>query len=509
MVLNHCFSVYLSMGDKDINKNDFSILDYSHEVRNPLSGIIEMLDILKDTDLDEDQDSLVRSIRAQNKKLLSTLSNILEYSELIGGNTRVATEQILVYPFFSNIFQELFKYFRKNKIRLCYFLPEELMGIALFDPILVKQIILDLGKHLVDKGKRYVVELHIFAYDEKLVFEFHYSSTNKEEAGIDRVVAEREGVGFVLIEGLVRLIGGEIEYVEHEKLSFILPIVKTPLIKSSIKDVKNQILDDKKIIFYNFSSDVCGYIKKQLMRWGMELKVVEDEFNPAKWRGNDERYQVIAIDISHTRSSDFKVIDNVRQASNLPVILFKDAMNDTQKFLALQKDVVVVYKPVSAKDLNIIFEAVFKSEVNGLRQTMRQPNIMVSERREILKILIVEDEGNNQHVLAKYLSKLHLKADLVSNGMEAIKFYEAYRYDLILIDINIPGIDGVDTIRIIKNLYKEHVPYVIAITADEIKGDRSAYKAAGMDDYLFKPVNIIELQKKIADFIFHLTRLNE
>ena len=509
MLLNHCFSVYLNMGDKNTNKHDFSVLDYSHEVRNPLNGIIGMLDMLKDTDLDENQDSLVRSIQTQNKQLLSTLTNILEYSKLISGNTTVVTEQILIYPFFSKVFQELFQYFRKNRIRLCYFLPEELVGIALIDPILIKQIILDLGKHIVEKGKRYIIELHVHTYDEQLVFEFNYSSTNKDEAAIDRIATERKGISFVLIEGLVRLVNGEVKFVHHEKVSLTLPIVKTPLIKSGIKDTKNRILDEKKIIFYNFSSDVCGYIKRQLMRWGMELNVVEDEFNPDKWKNNDENYQLIAIDISHTRSNDFKVIDKVRQASDLPIILFKDAINDTQKFSALQKDVVVVYKPVSAKDLSLIFEAVLKSEVNVLRQIMRQPNSIVSEYKDALKILIVEDEKINQHVLIKYFNKLHLKADIASNGREAIRLYEIYRYDLILMDINMPGIDGVETTRIIKELCKEHIPYIIAITADGLKGDRSTYIAAGMDDYLFKPVNIIELQKKIADFIFHLTRLNE
>ena len=511
MVLNHCFSVYLSMGDKDINKNDFSILDYSHEVRNPLNSIIRMLDMLKDTDLDEDQDSLVRSIQSQNKQLLSTLTNILEYSKLISGHTVAAKEQILIFPFFSKVFHELFQYFRKNKIRLCYFLPEELVGIALIDPILIKQIILYLGEHIVEKGKRYVVELHIHVYDEQLVFEFNYSPTKVEDAVIDRVVAERKGISFVLIDGLVKLVGGEIEFIQHEKLSLLLklPIVKIPLLKSSIKDKKNQILNHKKIIFYNFSSDVCGYIKRQLMRWGMELDAIEDEFNPTKWKDNDANYQVIAIDISHTRSNDFKIIDKVRQASKLPIILFKDAINDTQKFLALQKDVVVVYKPVSAKDLTLIFEAVFKFEVNELRQIMRQSNTTVSEYKDTLKILIVEDEPMNNHVLSKYFSKLHLKFDIASNRREAIKLYERYRYDLILMDINMPGLDGVETTRILKSLCKEHTPYIIAITADSLKGNRNTYKVESMDDYLFKPVNINELQKKIADYVFQFTHLNQ
>jgi len=498
------------MNEKKENTRSFSILDYSHEVRNPLNGITGMLDMLKDTDLDENQDSLVRSIQAKNKKLQFTLNNILEYSKLISGRTSVVKEQILVYPFFSKIFHELFQYFRKNKIRLCYFLPEELVGIALIDPILVKQIIFDLGRHIVEKGNKYVVDLHIHIYLDQLVFEFNYSSLNDDESEIDKVANDIEGISFVFTEGLVRLVGGDIEFFQDDMLSLSLklPIVKSPLLKSDFKDSKSQILDNKKIIFYNFSSDVCGYIKRQLMRWGMELKAVEDEFNPSKWKDNDSKYQVIAIDTSHSRNNDFKVIDKVRKVSQLPIVLFKDSINDSQKFLALQKDVVVVYKPVSAKDLTLIFEAILKSEVNELRQIMRQSKSLVSEYKDALKILIVEDERINQKVLNKYFDKLHLKADIASNGKEAIELYEIYHYDLILMDINMPGIDGVETTKVIKELCEEHTPYVIAITADGLKGDINTYKAAGMDDYLFKPVNVMELQRKIADYIFELTRLN-
>ncbi|NOR87854.1 MAG: response regulator, partial [Bacteroidales bacterium] len=110
-------------------------------------------------------------------------------------------------------------------------------------------------------------------------------------------------------------------------------------------------------------------------------------------------------------------------------------------------------------------------------------------------------ERINQRVMNEYLQKLHLHADYASNGQQALKMYMENRYDLIFMDIQMPIMDGVKATREIRASNKDHYPYIVAITADALKGDKESYTTAGMDDYLFKPVLLEGIQSAISKFI--------
>lgn len=498
------FFVYLNMEESNGYKTNepFFLADYSHEIRNPLNGITGLIEILKDSGLNSEQKSLLKSMQIKNSQLQLALNHMLEYSKLLSGNIKSYPEQLLIFPFLQKILDDLFQIYRKERIKLCYFLPPELSGIAVIDPILIRQVIIEIGKYVMQQGNMPKINLEISIQSSDLVLEFLQAPTDDIDTNTSIInSASTKNISFILTQGILKLIGGTIENQTTSSILLRLPIKCAPLIGDSHKKSTKDILKNKNIIFYNYQSDTCGSIRKHLKYWGMSFHSEDNDFNPNRWNKNDDKYQIIGVDLSDSNQHEFIVIDEIRKVSKLPIILFKEADNNLQKLLTLQKDVVVLYKPISSKDLAFVLESVIQSEVNKLREWIRNPFSLISEYKDTIKILIAEDDPINQRVMHEYFNKLHLKVDIAPNGKLATEWYEQHKYDLIFMDINMPEMDGVEATQKIRSIKNDHHPYIIAITADALKGDKKTYSDVGMDDFLFKPVNIEKLQKKISDYI--------
>ena len=485
------------------NTNEpFFLADYSHEIRNPLNGITGLIEILLDSGLNSEQMSLLKSMQLKNGQLQLALNHMLEYSKLLSGNIKSYPEQLLIFPFLQKILDDLFQIYRKERVKLCYFLPPELSGIAVIDPILIRQVIIEIGKYVMQQGERSKINLEIKVQSSDLILEFFQTSTDDSDTNTNIINStSNKNISFVLTKGILELIGGTIENQSSSSILLKLPIKCAPLLGISEKRSTREILKNKNIIFYNYQSDTCGSIRKHLKYWEMSFHSDNNDFNPNNWNNNDDKYQIIGVDLSDSNQHEFIIIDEIRKVSKLPIILFKEADNNLQKLLTLQKDVVVLYKPISSKDLAFVLESVIQSEVNKLREWIRNPFSLISEYKDTIKILIAEDDPINRRVMHEYFNKLHLKVDIASNGKLAVEWYEQHKYDLIFMDINMPEMDGVEATQKIRALKNDHHPYIIAITADALKGDKKTYLNAGMDDFIFKPVNIEGLQKKISGFI--------
>lgn len=489
--------------DKDkTNKELFSLADYSHEIRNPLNGMTGLLEIISDTHLTSEQRSLIENIQDKNSQLQLILNQIFELSKLKSGNLKNYPEQILIFPFLQKILDELFSLFRKERIKLCFFLSPKISGIVLLDPILIKQIIIEAGKQIIHDKKSTQCNLEIKIENDDLIFDYKYSGDIIEPKQESNYI-NKVRISQILTEGLLNCIGGSMTYSKSSSnLLLSIPIKSTPLLENKKAKITKELLSDKKMLFYNSVNEKCDAITKHLEYWGMKVNKMNDLFSTNKWNNSYENeYHIIGIDLSNEKINEFQIIDEVRKHSLLPIILFKEADNTSQKVLTLQKDIVLLYKPVSSQDFSFILEAVIQSNVNILREWLRNPSSYISEYKDHFKILVVEDEPINRRVMSEYFTKLHLKIDIASSGEQAIELYEQHFYDLIFMDINMPGIDGVQTTQKIREINEDSHPYIIAITADALKGDKKAYKEAGMDDYLFKPVNIDSIQKKISKYI--------
>lgn len=479
-----------------------ALVDFSHEIRNPLNGISGMVNILLDSQLSPEQISYVRHIQEKSNELNKVLSLMLDYSKLLNGMINHLPEQIFIYPYLQKELDKIFRSFRKRRIKFCYYIPPALSGIAIFDPYVFSQIIRLSCDLISPKQSQSKFDLEIIADEDLIKFEYKTPQEKIHEKNPED--NHRSQITRLLLSKYLHLAGGEIIQQEPDnpdELNIRIPVKYNPADVNTHYIKKKEQLKNRSLIFFNYFGDSCESTVRYLKHLGMNLSNEERDLNQLSKGELDTKYNIIGIDISQLAKHEFQIMDDIRQFSQLPIIMFKDADKTEQKVLTLQKDVVVLYKPVSPNNLSFVIESVLNSEADQLRDWIKNPISVLADYHNQLNILIADDENINQRVLREYLGKLHLKADFVSNGLKAVEMYKSKKYDLIFMDIQMPLMDGVESVKKIRNIRNGHHPYIIAITADALKGGRQKYLEAGMNDYLLKPVNLEGITKIIQKFI--------
>jgi len=505
----------MSYFKKSFKPKCLNLNDYSHEIRNPLNGILGMTDILLDSKLDSSQKNILNNIKKSSSQLQEILNNILELSKILSGNTVYYPEQILINPYLQKILYELFLTYQKKRAKLCHFVSPELKAIAIFDPILVRKIILEIGKYIIHICHEPVINLDIYGKEDKLFINFSF---NHSESIIEHnheklpqlshdLLKEKQNINYHLTSSLLNLVDGSIEETSDQETTQIC--LKIPIHYSSLQqEIKHSDTDPelngKRIIFFNYQSDACKSIGNYLKHWGIYFKVIDKSFQENISNIPDKNFDLIGVDISEIRAHEFTILDKIRKLSKLPVIFFKNADKANNKIISLQKDVVIIYKPVAPQDLAVVIKSVLKSEADSLRNWHKNTSSIISEYQETLKILIVDDEIINQRIMSEYLGKLQLKADLAANGEQAVIWYNENKYDLIFMDIQMPVMDGIQATQAIRANKNNHVPYIVAVTADALRGDRKSYNKVGVNDYLLKPVALNDIKKVLSKYISSL-----
>lgn len=490
---------------KKINetKKGFSILlDFSHEIRNPLNGINGLTTILLDTDLTPEQKSLVWNIDKNSQLLNNILELMLDYSKILNGMIRYSTEQVFIYPWLQKELDKIFQTFKNNRIKFCYYISPNLNGIAIFDPYIFSEIIKLSSLNIAFDKNITKLELKIESSGQIVRLEYAYKSQDTEKDKLEE--NQHLKISQALLNNYVELMGGEIhENIGNSEISMTIevPLKCSPITFSSKQLKANELLKNFNLIMFNYHSDSCESTSKYLEYLGLKLYRDERDIRQIHLGELDSQYQLVGIDISLMSKHEFQIMDDIRRFSKLPIIMFKDADKTNQKILPLQKDVVVMYKPVSPNNLSYVLQSVLNSQADQLRDWIKNPISTLVDYHQSLKILIADDESINQRVLREYLGKLHLKADFVNNGEKAVELYQKNKYDLLFMDIQMPVMNGVVATEKIRSIKNNHHPYIVAITADALKGGKLKYKEAGMNDFLLKPVSLEGITKIIQKYI--------
>ena len=471
------------------------LANMSHEIRTPLNAIIGFSNILCESEISSKDKENAQIISRSAKSLLGIINDVLDVSKMESGKLNVSTEVVLFETFIEHIV-ELFSVASKEKKIKFIYNPESILPYSIIcDSIRLQQVLTNFLSNAIkftpqngeiifsikvldildDNIKiRFLVKdngIGMTLQQQKIIF----NPFSQADDGISRKYGGT-GLGLAICSDIIKLMNSQIELKsnpnEGSEFSFILEL-KINKFKNEQKTVDNNLK-----ILLHCSDGNNDKLRENIQNHINKIGSISDYSNENK---KGDILFCCGMNNLNLVIEEFK-----KQNEKSLIIYVGDSLNILDNKIKEQINHYLELPIYGSKIYNILVEN------SDIHKNVIKKSIVSQKFRG--KILVAEDNINNQKLIEILLSKIGVKTVIVSNGEESVESYKKDKYDLILMDINMPIMDGVTATKIIKDLEKDNykIP-IIALTANSIAGDKERYLSQGMNDYLSKPIEFNKL----------------